>query len=108
MMNRTTKELVEELMSESEGTFLTALVVGFEHQTKFVFSNSEEPLKELNEMVENGGEPFGLICCTQENNILTFLTRPLVEFEDKEGVSDYLNAAIEIMRKIIEYKGNFV
>jgi len=42
-MTRTTKDLIEELMSESEGTFLTALVVGFEHQTKFVFSNSEEP-----------------------------------------------------------------
>jgi hypothetical protein len=108
LMTRTTKEVVEELMSESEGSFLTALVVGFDNQIKFVFSNSEEPLKELNEMVENGGEPVGLICCTRENTILTFSTWPLAEFGNEEGVSDYLNAAIDIMIKIIEYKGNFI
>jgi hypothetical protein len=108
VMTRTTKDLIEELMSESEGTFITALVVGFEAQTKFVFSNSQEPLKELNEMIEQGGEPVGLIYCTREDNTMTFLTRPLLEFANEKGVSDYLNSTIEIVRKIIEYKGNYV
>lgn len=107
-MTRTTKELVEELMSESEGTDITALVVGFEYHTKFVFSNSEEPLKELNGMVENDGEPVGFIFCTRKDNTLTFSSRPLTEFENEEGVSDFLNAAIEMIRKMIEYRGNYV
>jgi hypothetical protein len=67
-----------------------------------------QDLIELNEMVENGGEPVGFIYCIQENNHLKFYTRTLDEYAIDQCAADYLNANIETIRKFLEFRGNSV
>jgi hypothetical protein len=68
-MSRTTKDLVKELRSEADYGSLVALAVGFEHETKFIFSSRSEAdaLNKLNEFVKAGGEPIGLLKAEQHS-----------------------------------------
>ena len=58
---RKTSDLVNEMRPEAKGAWLVAIAVGFEKETKFVFSSQKQPLGELNQLVQKGGSPIGLL-----------------------------------------------
>jgi len=87
---RTTLDLVQELEQESRKFWQCCLVVCFEKETKLVFASDADRLDSLDQMVEAGGTPVGLIAARTEGNELVIATRPLREFEDEAQVREYL------------------
>ena len=95
---RTTDELIEELIVESEGG-MACLIVGFKSTSLFVFSSADDPLRELNEMIENGGNPVGIIQVVKGNGSVLISARPLEEFCDDHHICGYLNTLAETFRE---------
>jgi hypothetical protein len=67
---RKTSDLVQEMRTEANNAFLVAIAVGFETDTKFVFSSSAHPLEDLNTLVQSGGAPIGLLRFDKENTTI--------------------------------------
>jgi hypothetical protein len=72
----TTEEVIEFLqhMVRQGYTKCAGLAVAFEHETKFIFAKDECGLEHLNELVEAGGTPIGVVGIqrdpvTKEGNI---------------------------------------
>ena len=94
-MSRSTKDLIEELKAESEGAFVTQLVIGFKESTEYVASNDPEALATLNALIKEGGEPVGMLRILKgrvsEGKVtVTFKIRPLAEYENDEHIKNYL------------------
>jgi hypothetical protein len=89
---RTTRELINELGQEALLFTGIALVVGFEDNAKFVFYQEDEDacLKELNFLINKGGEPIGMVAYTQEHRNLKVTCRLLQEYQTEEWAKDYL------------------
>lgn len=95
---RSTRDLIRELETESEKFTRTALVVGFENRTEFVWANEENKLSNLNSFVKDGGEPVGLAGITINDGSAVFYSRPLEEFKAESWVNDYLEALFGIIK----------
>jgi len=99
---RKTSDLVEEMLTEAKKTWLVAIAVGFENETKFVFSSRRHPLEELNQLVQKGGHPFGLLRFDKENAGIQGSFRPFEEYVGEEWVQKYLAGLLENAGDIIE------
>ncbi len=87
---RKTSDLVDEMLAEAKTAWLVAIAVGFENETKFVFSSLRHPLEELNQLVQKGGSPIGLLRFDKENGALQGSYRPFEEYENAAWVKEYL------------------
>lgn len=67
---RSPEELVQELDREAERLSMVAIVVAFDDTSRFVFheDSPEKMLTNLRSMIEAGGEPFGLLGYTANEN----------------------------------------
>ena len=98
---RNTSDLVHEMREEAKTAWLVAIVVGFENETKFVFSSNNQPLEELNRLITRGGAPMGLLRFEKENTTIQGAYRPFQEYEHEPWVTDYLKGLLESAEKII-------
>lgn len=103
---RKTADLVQELQEEAKTAWLAAIAVGFENETKFVFSSGKQPLVELNKLVKNGGSPIGLLRFEKENSVVQGLFRPFEEYVDEPWVKDYFTGVLENTGEIIALSQN--
>jgi hypothetical protein len=87
---RETSDLVNEMLTEAKKAWLVAIAVGFENETKFVFSSRRHPLEELNQLVQKGGSPIGLLRFDKENSTIQGSYRPFEEYENDPWVKEYL------------------
>jgi len=87
---RKTSDLVNEMLTEAKKAWLVAIAVGFENETKFVFSSQRHPLEELNQLVQKGGSPIGLLRFDKETSAIQGSYRPFEEYENEAWVKDYL------------------
>jgi len=85
-----TSDLVNEMLTEAKKAWLVAIAVGFENETKFVFSSRRHPLEELNQLVQKGGSPLGLLRFDKENSTIQGSYRPFEEYENEAWVKEYL------------------
>ncbi|MFA5346710.1 MAG: hypothetical protein WC294_01110 [Methanoregula sp.] len=92
---RKTSDLVEEMKKEAKNTWLVAIAVGFQQETKFVFSSSSHPLEDLNRLIKNGGSPIGLLRFDKENTSVQGSYRPFEEYENESWVKEYLAGLLE-------------
>lgn len=96
MEKRTTEELIGRLESERHKFFAVGIAVGFETETKFVFGSDENKLQRLNQLVEAGGEPVGMIAVTQifteGHQTLTGYTK---YFDGYEWADEYLTRLLQ-------------
>lgn len=99
---RKTSDLVEEMLTEAKNTWLVAIAVGFEKETKFVFSSRRHPLEELNQLVQKGGSPIGLLRFDKENSTIQGSYRPFEEYEKEEWVKNYLAGLLDNTEDIID------
>ncbi len=104
-MKRTTKDLIEELGRESKKFDYLTLVVGFEKRTDYVVASDKDGLAKLNDLVEAGGDPVGLIGATLDKNIGTIRARALQEYEDQEWVQRYLGELVQTIGQGIMASG---
>ena len=51
---RKTADLIKEMKEEAKKAWLVAIAVGFENETKFVFSSGSRPLEDLNTLSKKG------------------------------------------------------
>jgi hypothetical protein len=87
---RKTSDLVNEMLTEAKKVWLVAIAVGFENETKFVFSSRRHPLEELDQLVQKGGSPIGLLRFDKENSTIQGSYRPFEEYENEAWVKEYL------------------
>jgi len=99
---RKTSDLIDEMLTEAKKAWLVAIAVGFENETKFVFSSRKHPLEELNQLVQKGGSPIGLLRFDKENSTIQGSYRPFEEYEHEEWVQKYLAGLLENTRNIID------
>lgn len=98
---RKTSDLVEEMREVAKTSWLAAIAVGFETETKFVFSSSSHPLEDLNMLVKKGGAPVGLLRFEKENDSVQGSYRPFEEYENEQWVQKYLADLLESTGEII-------
>jgi len=98
---RKTSDLVNEMLTEAKKAYLVAIAVGFENETKFVFSSQRHPLEELNQLVQKGGSPIGLLRFDKENATIQGSYRPFEEYENEEWVKKYLAGLLDHAADII-------
>ena len=98
---RKTADLIQEMKGEAKKAWLVAIAVGFEHETKFVFSSGSRPLENLNTLVKMGGAPIGLLQFEKENSSVQGSYRPFEEYENEPWVKNYLSGLLENTGEII-------
>lgn len=98
---RKTSDLVHEMLTEAKKVWLVAIAVGFENETKFVFSSQRHPLEELNQMVKKGGSPIGLLRFDKENGTIQGSYRPFEEYENEAWVKEYFAGLLANSGEII-------
>ena len=103
---RKTADLIQEMTEEAKKAWLVAIAVGFEHETKFVFSSGSHPLEDLNTLVKRGGAPIGLLRFEKENSSVQGSYRPFWEYENKPWVQQYLGGLLENTGEIIAISQN--
>jgi hypothetical protein len=99
---RKTSDLTDEMRAEAKNAWLVAIVVGFEKETKFVFSSRRHPLEELDQLVRDGGFPVGLLKFDKENSVIQGSYRPFAEYENEDWVKNYLAGLLDRAGEIIE------
>ena len=99
---RKTSDLIEEMLTEAKKAWLVAIAVGFENETKFVFSSRRHPLEELDQLVQKGGSPIGLLRFDKENSTIQGSYRPFEEYENEEWVKKYLAGLLDNTGDIID------
>src|SRR5665647_306202 len=103
---RKTSDLVQEMQEEAKTTWLVAIVVGFEQDTRFVFSSEKNPLESLNKFVKTGGAPIGLLRFDKEFSTVQGSYRPFEEYAQEEWVKTYLAGLLENTGEIIALSQN--
>jgi len=98
---RKTTDLITEMLQEAKSAWLVAIAVGFENDTQFVFSSQKQPLGELNQLVQKGGSPIGLLRFDKENGVIQGSFRPFEEYENEEWARNYLAGLLENTGEII-------
>lgn len=98
---RKTSELVDEMRAEAKNGWLVAIVVGFETETKFVFSSRRHPVEELDQLVRNGGFPIGLLRFDKKFSTVQGSYRPFTEYENEDWVKKYLAGLLENTGEIV-------
>jgi hypothetical protein len=89
---RSTHDLIDELDEEAtaSGTSQTAIVVGFENSSSFVFAFEANKLKKLNGFVRQGGKPIGIISFLQDGDKGRARVRAFAEYDREPWVKHYL------------------
>jgi len=103
---RKTADLVQEMQEEAKTAWLVAIAVGFENETKFVFSSGKQPLENLNRLVKSGGFPIGLMRFDKENSTVQGSYRPFEEYENEPWVKDYFTGLLDNTEGIIVLSQN--
>lgn len=98
---RKTSDLVNEMLKEAKNAYLVAIAVGFENDTRFVFSSQRQPLMELNQLVQKGGSPIGLLRFEKENSHIQGSFRPFEEYANEEWATKYLTDLLDNSGEII-------
>lgn len=101
-MMRKTIDLTNEMLKEAKNAWVVAIAVGFENETKFVFSSTPRPLEKLDNLVKSGGSPIGLIRFDQEGTELQGSYRPFEEYENEEWAKEYLAGLLKDAGEIVE------
>jgi hypothetical protein len=98
---RKTSDLVNEMRNEAKNAWMVAIAVGFESDTKFVFSSTRYPLEELNNLIKSGGSPIGLLRFDQEGTELQGSYRPFEEYENVTWAKEYLAGLLKNAGEIV-------
>ena len=89
------------MQDEARTAWLVAIAVGFESDTKFVFSSARFPLEELNALIREGGSPIGLLRFDNEVSGIQGSYRPFAEYADQPWVNGYLAGLLDNAGEIV-------
>jgi hypothetical protein len=98
---RKTSELVNDMLKVAKNAYVVAIAVGFENDTKFVFSSQKQPLQELNRLIQKGGSPIGMLRFEKENLQIQGSFLPFEEYADEEWAKNYLAGLLDNTGEIL-------
>jgi hypothetical protein len=88
---RSTEELIQELDREAGNFTHCGLVIGFESSTIYIWGHDPNRQRALDEAVDAGGEPIGVLGCDMRDGLLSVQVRALEEHAHEDSVAEYLH-----------------
>jgi len=88
--HRSTLDLIGELRAEAARQTLTAIAVGFDESTQFVFPTDASPLETLNRLVQAGGTPLGILGVRIAQGAIEYQAKPFAEFHGNLRIQEHL------------------
>jgi hypothetical protein len=76
---RSTKDLIAELEEEAKQHFTCQLVIAFANTSILLRADDPDRLQMLNDAIQEGGIPIGLIAADKDESSLTVKTRAYAE-----------------------------
>lgn len=92
MTRRTTRDLIRELCTEAARQESAALVVAVGHHTDLVYFADPDPLTRLNQLLQSGGRPIGILAYHTVAGETQWSVHPLQECAGEPWVPAYLQA----------------
>lgn len=102
---RSTKELIDELKQEGTGHWVAFLPIAFDKTTIFVNKSmsDEDALTMLNDAVQQGGIPIGIIVGDKGDGVLDLKARIFPEHEQAMGQAEaYIEKLLGSVRDAME------
>jgi hypothetical protein len=98
---RTTVELIEELSGEAAKFSAAYLIVGFESTNMTIRATDPDALKLLNEAVQSGGKPIGLIGVVWDGKTTRSYNRVLAEYVEEPWAHEFMNKVTDAKDKMV-------
>jgi hypothetical protein len=101
---RTPAHYLDELLVEAREADFAAIVVGYEAETRFVWSTSDDPAARLDALLRSGGKPVAILGADIVGNAFIYRLNPFPEYEDNTWARRYLAAVGECVAEILEQR----
>jgi hypothetical protein len=93
--SRTPADYLNALLQEARQADFAAIVVGYEEETSFVWSASDDAAARLKALLCSGGRPFAILGADIVGNAFIYRLVPFREYEDETWMRPYLAAVGE-------------
>jgi hypothetical protein len=100
----TTNDYLKALRSEAQEAEFAAIVVGFDRETRFVWSGRDDPAAKLEALLRTGGKPVAVLGANIVGNAFLYRLTPFPEYEDDPGTRQYLATVGENVAGILEQR----
>ena len=102
--HRTTADYLKALSIEAGEVDYAAIVVGFERETRFIWSASPDVADRLEALLMAGGRPVAILGATVAGNAFHWRLDPFEEYAQDEGTRNYLAAIGNAVTRILEQR----
>lgn len=100
----TTRDCLAALRSEAQEADFAAIVVGYDRETRFVWSGREDPSARLEALLLTDGKPVAALGADIVGNALIYRLTSFPEYEDHPGTLRSLAAVGENLAAILEQR----
>jgi hypothetical protein len=101
---RTPAHYLDELFVEATEADFAAIVVGYEAETRFVWSTSDDPAARLDALLRSGGKPVAILGADIVGNAFIYRLNPFPEYAEDAWTRQYLAAVGERVAGILEQR----
>ena len=101
---RTPADYLQELFGEAKRADFAAIVVGYELETRFIWSTNDDPAARLEALLSSGGKPVAILGADIVGNAFIYRLNPFPEYEDDTWTRQYLVAVGERVAGILEQR----
>ena len=102
--HRPIPEFMSELSDEAKRADFAAIVVGYDEQTRFVWSTCENPAARLEALLSAGGKPVAILGADIIGNAFIYRLNPFPEYEEDTRTRQYLSAVGQEVVSILEQR----
>jgi hypothetical protein len=100
----TKDECLRELSKQAAKDEFTALVIGFEQETRFVWSGTLDAPLRLDTLLSAGGKPIGVLGANVVANAVVYRLEPLPPYDTQEWVPPYLAGVGDTVMEIFKQR----
>jgi hypothetical protein len=99
---RTPADYLDELFGEAKRADFAAIVVGYDLETRFIWSTNDDPATRLEALLSSGGKPVAILGADIVGNAFIYRLNPFPEYEEDVWTRKYLAAVGENVAAILE------
>jgi hypothetical protein len=100
----TTTDCIAALRSEAQEADFAAIVVGYDRETRFVWSGRDDPAARLEALLLTGGKPVAVLGADIVGKAFIYRLTPFPEHADDPGTRRFLVAVGENLAAILEQR----
>jgi hypothetical protein len=90
------------LLAAQKEMGIAAIVIGFDHQTRFVWSVNSDAAHQLKRLIDSGGRPVAILGLKTMSNHLIWRLDPFEEYADDEKARRYLEIVGQRVAELVE------